>query len=252
MNETSLPRRFAGALAWPFLHRVRVAILVLLPLGTAFLATFQPTRRRRGSVDWVLALAFALACSVSYLFAVLRRTTDPRGPSPETFGREVDPDEALPDLLGFLGAMLIAYLPLAGLLVHAFFFTPDPLEPAAARIATGAAAVAGTLYFPMTLLMMGVAGDWRAGFNLPLGIRTIGRLGRDYLLCAGAFLATAATVFLVETLLVPSTPARSWPRFLARASGGVAEFYLAIVSMRVLGLLYLARHDRLGWAGRST
>lgn len=251
MNEPSFARLCAGAFAWPFLRPVRAAILVLLPLGTALLAAFPPRTLRRGTAGWVVALGFLLACTVSYLFAVLRRTTDPHDPGPETFRREVDPEEALPDLLGFLGAMLIAYLPLAGLLVHAFFFTPRPLEAGEARIAAGLAGLAGTLYFPMTVMMMGVGGDWRAGFNLPLGIRSIGRLGGDYLLCAAVFVATAATILVMEALAIPATAPRSAGRFLARAGAGAAEFYLAVASMRSLGLLYMARHDRLGWAARG-
>ena len=252
MTEPSFRTLCAAAYAWPFLRRVRVAILLLLPLGIAVLGAFPPRTVGRGTGGWAFGLAFLLACSVSYLFAVLRRTTDPHPPTPETFGREVDPEDALPDFLGFLGALLVAYLPLGGLLVHAFFFAERPFGSWTAAAGVGTAGVAGTLYFPMTLLMMGVAGDWRAGFNLPLGLRTIGRLGGDYLLCAGAFLAAAGTIVVMELLAVPATEPRSWDRFLARTGAGVAEFYLAIVAMRVLGLLYVARHERLGWAAPGT
>lgn len=250
MTEPPFPRICAGTFSWPFRHRVRVAILALVPLGAAFLATF-PARGWRGRAGELAGRVLLVACAVSYLFAVLRRTTDPHAPSPETLAREVDLEDVPFDLLGFLGAMAVAYLPLAGLLVHAFVFTDRPLESTAAKAAAGIAGAAGTLYFPMALLMMGVGGDWRAGFNLPLGIRTIGRLGGDYLYCAGAFLATAAMIVLMEVVLVPSTAPRTWDRFLARAGAGAAEFYLAVVSMRILGLLYVARHGRLGWAARD-
>ena len=64
--------------------------------------------------------------------------------------------------------------------------------------AVGATVLAGTLYFPMALLLLGFTGDWRAGFNLPLGIRSMGRLGADYAVCVALFLGTAGLAGVLE------------------------------------------------------
>lgn len=242
-----------GAFAWPFRRPVRVAVWLSLSLAIAALRwmPWLPNPLRRGAGAVPLALAFAVAAAASYLFAVLRRSTHaPTESLPETFRNEVDFDHALQGLVEFLGALLVAYLPLGAFAAYATLQHPALLQDPAFRGVLFAFAAAGTLYLPMVLLLLGFSGDWRSGFNLALGVRSAVRLGSDYALCAAVFALPVATAWTLETFWVAGTVPGSGGAFAARSTASLAEFGLAIVAVRALGLLYSAREGDLGWEAR--
>ena len=236
--------------AWPLASRVRLSILAALGFGLGFLRWLPWTRgavSRRGDALLPLAFAFLVACGVSWLFGIVRRTTHPDDRRPETFANELDKDDAWEDLLQFLGAFVVSYLPLLGFLGYALAHDGH----AEIRVALAATAVAGTAYFPMALLLLGSSGDWRAGFNLPLGLRSMGRLGAGYAGVVALFLAGIAVAVGLELAWVRATSTPSGEGWIARTSTSLAELYLGAVAMRALGLLYLARGDRLGWVAKN-
>ena len=237
------------ALAWPLGRAVRLYILA--GLGLALGSTrWIPWSSRPGSYA-AFAFAFFAGCAVSWLFSVVRRATHPEDRRPETVDREIDLADAGTNLLQFLGAAAAAYLPLAGFVAYALsrdvrlFGQPD------FRGALAALAASGTIYFPMALLLLGYTGHWAAPFNLPLGLRSMGRLGAGYVLCVALFLAAAAAAAVLELGVVRQLPALTAAGWVARTATSLAELYAAAIAMRALGLLYMARGDRLGWIARE-
>ena len=245
---SSLP----GAFAWPFRHRSRLAVWLSISLVVA-LARWLPWtgRRGRGTGAAAILLGLAVAAGVAYLFAVLRRSTHaPEESLPETFKNEVDTDHALENLVEFLGACFVAYLPFLAFAGYAALFRRHYFRYEEFRAALFVLGAAGTLYLPMALLLLGFSGDWKAGFNLALGVRSAVRLGTDYALSASLFGLALIVGALVETLWVARTVPHGAEAFAARATASLAQFGLMIVAARGLGLLYLARERDLGWMAK--
>lgn len=231
------------ALAWPLGRPLRLALLAGLALAIGSLRSIPAT-----AAD--AALAFAAGCAVSWLFSVVRRATHPEDRRPETFDREIDRGEAWMNLLQFLGAAAAAYLPLAGFAAWALANEGRPFDDPDFRLVLAALAGSGTVYFPMALLLLGYTGHWAAPFNLPLGLRSMRRLGGGYALCVLGFLAAAATAFVLELGVVRRLPPFTAAGWVARTATSLAELYLSAVAMRALGLLYLARGERLDWVAK--
>jgi hypothetical protein len=231
------------AFAWPLGRPVRLYILAGLALAIGSLRSIPAT-----AAD--VALAFAAGCAVSWLFSVVRRATHPEDRRPETLDREIDRGEAGMNLLQFLGAAAAAYLPLAGFAAYGLWYEVPLFDDPDFRVVLAALATSGTIYFPMALLLLGYTGHWAAPFNVPLGLRGMGRLGGGYALCVAGFLAAGAAAAALELGVVRRLPPLTLAGWVARTSTSWAELYLAAVAMRALGLLYLARGARLDWVAR--
>lgn len=246
MSEAEFPRALPGAFAWPLRHPVRLGVILGVGFALGALRAFPWP-----GLYTQAAFAFLGGCAVSWLFGVVRRATHPEDLRPETFERELDASDAWSKLLQFLAAAAAAYLPLAGFAAYALVRDERLWADPDFRVALGAVAVSGTLYFPMALLLLGYAGHWSAPFNLALGVRSMARLGADYALCAALFLVGAAAAAALELGWVRLSPPFSGEGWLARTSTSVAELYLTAVAMRALGLLYVAKGERLGWVARE-
>ena len=247
MSDVPFLRALPGAFAWPFQSSLRIGVLAGFAAGMAAIRSL-PWFTRRNPLPFLFALLAAAA--VSYLFGIVRRTThaDAR---PETLANELDLDDAWEDLAQFLGAFLVAYLPLLGFLGYALAHHGRPFGDADFRVALATTAVAGTAYFPMALLLLGFSGEWTAAFNLPLGLRGMARLGVDYAYVVLIFLVAAGLPALMELGWAVETPILSGAGWVARASTSFVEGYLAMAAMRALGLLYVARGDRLDWVTKE-
>lgn len=255
MSEAPFLARLPGSFAWPLTGRVRPVLVAGLALGLGFLRwlpwSTPGLQARRGAGVVIFAFAFLVACGVSWLFGIVRRTTHPDDLRPESFAAEIDKDDAWEDLLQFLGAFAVAYLPLLGFLGYALAQDGRPFGEREFQVALATTAVAGSAYFPMALLLLGYTGQWQAAFNVPLGLRGMGRLGAGYAVVVALFLAAAGLACLLEVGWAGRTAALTTDGWIARTSTSLVELYLAAVAMRALGLLYVARGGRLGWVSRE-
>jgi hypothetical protein len=247
MSEAAYPRALAGAFAWPLRHPTRLYLLSGFGLLLGTLRVFPWVAPGRYAAA---GFVFFCGAAVSWLFAIVRRTTHPEDRRPETVERELDLGDAWSDLLQALAAAAAAYLPLAGFVAYALLHDGRPFQDSDFRVALGALGVAGTIYLPMALLLLGFSGRGAAAFNLPLGLRSMGRLGADYGLCVAYFLAAAALSAALELAWVRFTPLLGVQGWAARTSTSLIELYLAAVGMRALGLLYVAKGESLGWVSR--
>jgi hypothetical protein len=148
-------------------------------------------------------------------------------------------DDLLAPFLQFLGTVAACFLPV----VAVSLFVPRDHPWAGPALA--AAILYGCVCFPMALLAVSVF-DSVAAVNPLLVIPSILRIPLQYLLTVlllGGVLALRWTgeAFLENLLPIP---------ILVRIVFGFAGLYLLTVEMRILGLLYLANKDRLGWFNR--
>lgn len=188
----------------------------------------------------------------AYMFNVLYETSMGKDRAPGPPGG-TDFGELLGYFVRFFGATLVAFAPAIAVgigLVYSMasgdggWAGANPLLLAL----LGIAVLFGTLYYPMALMIIGFAESWWAGFNYVFGVRSILRILGDYLLCAVFFVVTAAAAGLLEFLWVAaSAEASLGGRAMAYGVATAAELYLWVVQMRVLGLLYMANKERLGW-----
>lgn len=146
----------------------------------------------------------------------------------------------------FLGALLVAFAPAA--VAAGALYASDVPRQHPANLATVALLVAGVLYYPMALLLIGFSERWVGSLHVIFGVKSALLIGRDYLLCCVFFVVTFGTSTAIEAAiaLLPSRVDLSL-RLLAHGAGVFVELALYAIQMRAVGLLYLAHKERLGW-----
>jgi hypothetical protein len=247
------PRKFAKSLDTVFLYP-------FTGLGGAiFLAFLVPVWAvlRAGVIPFSGLIRILVGGYVAaYMFTVLYETSLGKNRAPGPPGG-VDLGELFGYFVRFFGATVVSYAPaiVAGI---GLIFSLGSGEPGGPEGVTSEnawlvgllclAALFGTLYYPMALMVIGFAESWWAGFNYLFGIRSILRFPGDYLLCSLFFVVTVGVGMLLEIFWVAAASESGFAgNAMALLVATVVEFYLWTVQMRVLGLLYLTNKERLGW-----
>ncbi len=230
--------RLPGAFVYPFRG---IGLLILVCATIAFLA-----------LDFVSAGIFTIFLTMAiygfvFLFMqnIIHTTTS-------------DENEPLsfPEASGVFGAffelagtILVAYGLVIGLLVAKVFFAAE-----IPGVAILIAAVLGCLYFPMAFLAVAMH-DSVMAVNPMIVIPTILRMPLEYLVTSFLLMCVFGVRFAGNILSSVAGSASLSTRDMSTlfmALGGQAlwafvSVYLLTVSMRILGLLYLAKKDRFGW-----
>jgi len=230
--------RLPGAFVYPFRG---IGLLILVCATVAFLA-----------LDFVSAGIFTLFLTMAvygfvFLFMqnIIHTTTS-------------DENEPLsfPEASGLFGAFFelagtiaVSYGLAIGLFVAKAFFKVE--IPGAAILI---AAVLGCLYFPMAFLAVAMHDSVMAA-NPMIVLPTILRMPLEYLVTSFLLMCVFGVRFAGNILSSVAGSASLSTRdmstlFMALGGQAVWAFisvYLLTVSMRILGLLYLARKDRFGW-----
>ncbi len=230
--------RLPGAFIYPFRG---IGLLILVCATIAFLA-----------LDFISAGIFTLFATMAvygfvFLFMqnIIHTTTS-------------DENEPLsfPEASGLFGAffelvgtILISYGLAIGLLVARAFFEVD-IPPVAILTAVGL----GCLYFPMAFLAVAMKDSVMAA-NPLIVVPTIFRMPLEYLVTAFLLMCVfgvrfVGDYFAGEAGSVSLTTRDMSVLFMTLGGQAVWAFirvYLLTVSMRILGLLYIARKDRFGW-----
>jgi len=230
--------RLPGAFVYPFRG---IGLLILVCATIAFLA-----------LEFVSAGIFSiLAKMVVYGFVFLfmqniihTTTADENEPLsfPEASG-------LFGAFFALLGTILAAFGLAIGLLVAKTFFEVEIPLPAIVG-----AVVLGCLYFPMAFLAVAMKDSVLAA-NPMLVVPTILRMPLEYLVASvvlmGVFGVRVAGGLLSGWAGSVSLSTRDMSVLLMALGGqavwGFISVYLLTVSMRILGLLYLAKKDRFGW-----
>ena len=135
-----------------------------------------------------------------------------------------------------------------GAAILAFVWQIDLLAPQGVDlwhgIAFGAALLGGAAYYPMSILAVSMF-DTIGAMNPLVVVPAMFRAAKEYatvlVLMAVIFGLKLGGEYVAGLLKIPFLPT-----FIASALG----LYFLIVQMRMLGLMYYARREDLGWFGR--
>lgn len=229
---TSLP----GAFVYPF----KPKSLMFLICGTVFFAL----------VDFLGAYSLWLRIVyIGYTFAYLQRVI-------HTAAQGLDEAADWPDISEFwqdimvpffqtLGLFLVCFGPAIGLAFWAGFEAvkggdADPVK----MMLIIPAVIAGAVYYPMALLALAMF-DSVISANPLVVIPAMIRVPLEYLvvlfITAIIFVVKIAQGFLTVLIPVPALP--------DLIIAGIGLYFLTLLG-RVLGLMYYAKRDKLGWFGR--
>ena len=254
--------RLPGAFVFPF----RGSGLLVLVVGTFLLAVFKagggmgsfgvrsgagPGFRGGMSFGWWGLMASVVV--LGYLFAYMQNIIH---------STAIDDKEmpSLPDITNFWEDILLPCLQLIGLTLISFApaigvscWVVATAQESAGPILTSAL-VLGCLYFPMAFLAVAMLDTVRAANPLQV-IPSIFRVPREYLVAvitlAGVLgIRALGDFFLVQFFpkgLATHSAAKLAGMFAAQAFWGLASLYLLTVGMRILGLLYATRREKLCW-----
>ncbi len=219
--------------------------LVVLTVGTVFYLIVESATyvSRYAWVIGLISILFLTVFGFGYLFAFMKSII-----TSTAQGSQVLPD--WPDVSGWmedivlpfgqmLGTTVFCFLPVVGLWVAEMLGVDVPMW------LVMAAFVAGGLYYPMGLLSVAMH-DTVAGLNPLLVLVSILRVPREYIVCCLVLGSVFAVRVLTVTFLPKIVPIPIVPYVLA----GFIGLYLVTVLTRILGLLYLAKHNELGWFKR--
>ena len=234
---TELPKVFAYPLS--------TEGLVLLCVGTIFYLSleFVGYVTSFGGFFGLAGVIILTVFGFGYFFAYMKRVI-------VTTAEGSDDMPDWPDFTDWMDDILIPFFQMISTGVFSF------LPAIAIRAATIAgyealglalipAILFGCAYYPMGLLSVAMH-DTVAGLNPLLVIISIFRVFKEYvvtcLVLGVIFAVRVATIELLPRIM----PIPIVPYVLA----GFAGLYLLVVLMRIVGLLYLAKKDELGWFNR--
>ncbi len=238
MAVKSFYARLPGAFVYPFRG---IGLLILVCATIAFLALDFVS----GGIFTIFATMAVYGFVFLFMQNIIHTTTS-------------DENEPLsfPEASGLFGAFfelagtIVASYGLAiGLLVAKIFFQVD-----ISGMVISIAAVLGCLYFPMAFLAVAMNDSVMAA-NPMVVVPTILRMPLEYLVTSILLMCVFGVRFAGNVLSGVAGSVSLSTRdmsVLFMALGGQAVWafvsvYLLTVSMRILGLLYLAKKDRFGW-----
>lgn len=225
-----------GAFAYP----LKMKSLSFLIFGTLFFAIVDFL----GSYSWYLRAVY-----IGYTFAYLQRLI-------HTAAQGSDEAPSWPDISAFwddiaipffqtMGLMLVSFGPALGMTMwvgHDVWNsgTAEPMQ----LVLLGVTAFGGAIYYPMALLALAMF-DSIVSANPLVVIPAIMRVPLEYLVVV----VLAGVLFAVKFLggfLAQFIPIPALPDLIMAGVG----LYFLTVQGRLLGLMYYAKRDKLGWFGR--
>jgi hypothetical protein len=236
---------FAGRLGGAFMYPFKGDGMILLGAGTVFYVLINAASfiaQFAGMLGLAVSLmvsAFATGYLICYLRCIVISSAVGEERLPDWPDLAEFSEDILAPFLQFLGTVAVCFLPA---LVVSLFVPHDNPWAGPARVA---AALFGCACFPMALLAVSMF-DSVAALNPLLIFPSIFRIPLQYLLTVLLLAGVLALRWKGETVLEHLLPLP----FLARSIFGFAGLYLLTVEMRILGLLYLANKDQLGWFNR--
>ena len=228
---------FASALGYPFHGWGLVALgagtflVGLLEFGLVFLISYV-----------AVMLVYGYACN--YLFEIVLTTANGEDAPPEFPDFTHWWEDILRPILLMVSATLLCFTPsflyFVWYLWHCWYegWVPDPSEPTCAVGVLGLALLS-SLYYPMALLGV-VMFDARRGADPRLVIPAIARVLRPYLTVCGFMVLTGLVRVGFGVVFTGGS-------LLAHFIAVFLSLWGAMASMRLLGLLYRAHKETLGW-----
>jgi len=242
-QKPSFPRLVPGA----FLYPLRGDGVILLVAGTLFFSLINAAKfiAQFGLIYGLAALLILVVFGTGYLTNYMRRIL-----TSSAMGEDKMPDwpdlsdlssDVISPFLQLLGTALACFIPA---MLVAYFVDTDREWRSWALVA---AYVFGCIYFPMAFLGVAMF-DTIGAVNPLLVVPSIVRVLKEYLLMIVLFAVLLLARWLggEVVLMHLSLPARIGYSVVSSFLG----LYLLTVEMRLLGLMYLAKKEELGWFNR--
>jgi pSer/pThr/pTyr-binding forkhead associated (FHA) protein len=229
--------RLPGVIIYPF----RGSGVLVLIVATLVIAGLQFISR-----GWIAL--FTKVIALGYLFSYMQAIIHSTAAGDEEMPSLPEMDELFGAFFRLAATVLVSFCLPLGLLVARFSNTDVPIS---AIIATG---VLGSLYFPMAFLAVAMK-DTALSANPLIVVPAILKVPFQYLVTAVLFASifgiTQLGNVITSVVGLASLTTRSWSVLLMsfglRAGWSFVSVYLLTVNMRILGLLYVANKDKLGW-----
>jgi hypothetical protein len=229
--------RLPGAFAYPF----RGSGLLVLIVSTILFAALDYLG---GGLIGIGVTVLALGYLFSYMQNIIHSTAAEDTEMPELPGM----DGLFSAFFSLAGTVVVSFAPAIAMVVAKF----SGVEmPGSALIAAG---VLGCLYFPMAFLAVAMK-DTVLAANPLVVVPAILKVPAEYIvatiLVVGVFgIRKMADLFMVGAAAVSYSTRDMTVLFASfgiRALFSLANVYLLTVSMRILGLLYVSKKEKLGW-----
>ena len=237
-RQKSFFRELPRAVVYPF----RGSGVLILMVATIIFAALGFLSR--GLIAFLMK-AVALGYFFSYVQNIIHSTAADDEQMPELPGM----DDVFGGFLRLLGTVLFSFGPALALAYLAVF-----QEQPAAGVALIPAIIFGCLYFPMAFLAVAIKDNVMAANPLVV-VPSIIRVPLEYIVAAillgGLFgirwVGDALSSGMAHESLMTTSIMEMFLLFGFRAIWAFISVYLLTVTMRILGLLYLTKRDRLGW-----
>ena len=240
-------KNFFANLPAAFLYPFQGSGVVFLVAGTVFFAILEFLRAFAFFpffAVWIINVIY-----VGYTFAFVQGII-------QTAAEGSDAPASWPDISDFWSDICVPFFQMAGLFVACFgpglgaaiwagadYATYGEVNVARIAIA-GVLLLIGAAYFPMAFLALAMS-DTVFAINPLVVIPAIARIPLEYM----AVLFVAGMIFsakVVQLVLLEFVPIPVLPHLIAAGMG----LYFLIVQARMLGLMYCAKREQLGWFSR--
>ena len=217
---------------------------IFLICGAVFLGVLELLSRYGGLLGLGLQVIYW-----GYLFSFMQRLVQTAGQGRDEWVSWSIVTDFYQDIVQpFFQILLITIVCFAPAAILAFVWQIDLLAPQGVElwqgIAFGAALLGGAAYYPMSILAVSMF-DTIGAMNPLVVVPAMFRAAKEYatvlVLMAVIFGLKLGGEYVAGLLKIPFLPT-----FIASALG----LYFLIVQMRMLGLMYYARREDLGWFGR--
>jgi hypothetical protein len=228
---------FANALAYPFrggglfVLGVGTMLLGLIAFGMPFL------------YGYVISM-FVYGCLCNYLFDVVLTTANGEDKPPGLPDFSDWWEDILQPILLMISTTVLCFAPsflyFIGYLWHCWYegWVPDLSQPACAWGVVGLALIS-LYYYPMALLAV-IMFDSKRAVSPRMVVPSISRVLRPYMMVCGFMTLIGLSLVVFRVVFTRGS-------FLVYFGGVALKLWGAMVSMRLLGLMYRTYKSRLGW-----
>jgi len=235
-------RTFFGELPKAIIYPFRGAGVLVIIVATI---VFAALGFLSGGITGIVTKAVALGYFFAFVQSIIHTTASGDDALPH-----LPPMEGLiSNFFSLLGTVLMAFGP-----AILFLFLAVGEEQTWAGIAIIPAVIFGCLYFPMAFLAVAIKDNVFASNPLVV-VPSILRVPLEYIVTAVLLSGVFGVRWLGDTIsesmggkaLMTSSMSEMFLLFGLRAIWAFVSVYLLTVTMRILGLLYLTRREKLGW-----
>ncbi len=233
-----------GAFVYPFKNATGILFLVFGTIVFSVFEIFLGFSLIRAWYVKIFILGYTFAYMQKIIHAAAQGEDDPPGWPDIT---EFVQDLLVPGLQ-LLGTMVVCFGPAIGLTIWVAVEAVGGRGPSPeTALLILALALFGMVYFPMAVLAVAMYDSVLAVSPL-IVVPAIYKLPLEYLLVLMVAGLTVAARLLGVVLLPRVVPLIVVPSLIGMFFG----LYFLTVLMRLLGLMYYAKRDKLGWLGRRT